>query len=79
MLGDRDMIVLRFLDTGRMEATTRQIGEELGRLGRCPGSYTAVGAGVANSLKKRGFVMRLSDLNAWRITRAGREALHTDR
>lgn len=70
----RDLVVLHFLD-GRMEATARQVGEELGRHGMCHGGYLAVGTGVLVDLRKRGLVMRLPDLNAWRITKVGRASL----
>lgn len=74
----RDLVVLHFLDNGRMEATARQVGEELGRHGMCCGAYLAVGTGVLVDLRKRGLVMRLPDLNAWRITKAGRESLEAE-
>ena len=70
----RDDVVLNFLDDGRMEATARQVGEELARHKMCSGGYQAVGTGVLVDLRKRGLVVRLSDLNAWRISKAGREA-----
>lgn len=75
MLSEREKIVLRFLDDGRMGATVKQIGVHLQRHGMCPGGYQAVGAGIVASMRKKGLVMRLSDLRAWRITKDGRNAL----
>ena len=39
------------------------------------GGYKAVGTGVLVAMRKLGFVTRLPELRAWRITREGREAL----
>lgn len=70
-----ECLVLQFLD-GRMEANTRQIGTHLvGRPSVRGSNYVAVGAAVCARLRRQGFVMKLPELNAWRITRAGREAL----
>lgn len=74
-LTEREKIVLRFLDEGRMERTASQIGHELARFGLCKGGYIAVGSSTAARMRKRGLVMRLPDLNAWRITKDGRAAL----
>lgn len=67
--------VLDFLDDSRMEANSRQIGEHIIRAGLTKGSnYLAVGGALASRLRARALVMRISDLNSWRITRRGREA-----
>jgi hypothetical protein len=75
-LSAAERAVLDFLDTGRMEANSRQIGEHIIQSGLTKGSnYLAVGGALAARLRARTLVMRISDLNAWRITRRGREAL----
>ncbi len=76
-LTTREQIVLEFLATGRMEATSFQIGKEIyGRMNGEGGSnLTAIGANVVRRLRVRGLIMFLNDLGAWRITRRGREAL----
>lgn len=43
------------------------------------GGYQAVGIGILISLRKKGFVTRLPELRAWRITKAGREVLYHSR
>ena len=74
---ERERACLLYLDL-LMEANAAMIGrsiiEQCGIQNEGSG-YAAVGAGVAGSLRRRGFVTRLPDLAAWRITRAGREAL----
>lgn len=38
----------------------------------------AIGAAVLGRLKKRGFVTFLPDINAWRITKNGRDTLYAN-
>jgi hypothetical protein len=75
-LTTREQICLEFLSMGLMEATSHQIGKAIyARMNGNGGSnLTAIGANVVGRLRPRGLVMFLSDLNAWRITKAGREA-----
>lgn len=68
----KELAVLRYLSP-LMEANSRMIGEALGDCdGRSP---QAVAGAVCVNLRRRGLVTRLRDLNAWRITSAGRAAL----
>lgn len=76
---DREYLCLRYLDP-LMEASAFTIGRYIRTNLENPRSggsnFIAIGANVAGRLQKRGLVTRLPDLNAWRITAAGREALH---
>lgn len=75
MLTNREVIVLRYLSQ-LMEANAKMIGEEVLTYKLKGGSnYSAVGGAICGRLRKRGLVTFLPDLNAWRITRAGREAI----
>lgn len=75
MLTNREEIVLKYLSP-LMEANAKMIGEEVIRHGLKGGSnYVAVGGAICGRLKKLGLVTYLPDLNAWRITHSGRDAL----
>ncbi len=73
-LTDRELICLQYL-SNKMEATALMVGENLAREGY--GNRYAYGSGrvMMGNLKKKGFVMRLPDLKAWRLTKQGRELL----
>jgi hypothetical protein len=75
---ERERICLAFLDD-KMEATAAMIGKaiynQISSRHRGGSNLIAIGANVAGNLRKRGLVVRLSDLRAWRITAAGREAI----
>lgn len=76
---NREYLCLRYLDQ-LMEADAFTIGRYI-RINvldpKSGGSnIPAIGAAVAGRLRKRGLVTFLPDLKAWRITTAGREALH---
>ncbi len=76
VLTEKERVALAYLNMGRMEATARMIGEDLAAHGLCGGGYQAVGSGVVGTLRAKGFIYFLDDLSAWRITNAGRDALH---
>ncbi|MGY3582342.1 hypothetical protein ACVIGB_000734 [Bradyrhizobium sp. USDA 4341] len=75
---EREALCLQFLSEGRMEANARQIGQHVyaNLFDRRGGgsNFAAIGAAICGRLRKRGLVMFLPDLAAWRITKAGREA-----
>lgn len=66
----REKLCLEFL-SDKMEATARMVGEKCwddtffghGEMGKC----------LLKSLAIQGFVMRLPELKAWRLTKAGRD------
>ena len=72
----REMSCLQYL-SGMMEATGEMIGERVDpHSGRTSRGNAMIGNKVARGLMiGRGLTTHLSDLNAWRITKAGREAL----
>jgi len=75
MLTNRECIVLTYLSP-LMEASARMIGEHVLTHGLRGGSNCgAIGGAICGRLYKRGLVMYLFELNAWRITREGRAAL----
>lgn len=78
-LSENEEICLRFLSMGVMEANSRMLGEEIirRRTSRGGSNYAFLGANAAGRLKRRGLIHRLPDLNAWRISKAGREYLTT--
>ncbi len=76
MIG-RDRICLHFLSS-KMEATGRVVGEEIARIegfNTTPRGCAMIGNSLVRRLRSAGLVSYLPDLNAWRITSAGREAL----
>lgn len=83
MTGDTDKlsrkegICLDFL-SDKMEATSYMVGMGILRVTHTGFSfpehkYTYLGSGVLGHLNKKGFVMRLPELKAWRLTRKGRD------
>lgn len=76
---DREYLCLRYLDH-LMEADAFMIGRYVRTNLENPRSggsnLSAICGAVAGRLRKRGMVTFLPDLKAWRITSAGREALH---
>lgn len=76
---DREYLCLRYLDP-LMESDAFSIGRYIRANLENPRSggsdLSAIGAAVVGHLRKRGLVISIPDLNAWRITNAGREALH---
>lgn len=65
-----ERIALVYLSS-KMEATAIMIGHAI--WGKCQ-SYPAQRAGgVLRSLNKRGLIMHIPELKAWRLTRKGRE------
>lgn len=80
-LTERERACLEYLDR-LMEANAAMIGRAV--IDQCgvqngASNIPGVGAGLAGSLRKRGLVVRLPDLNAWRITPAGRSALEGEK
>lgn len=65
---------LRYLN-GLMEATANMVGRYVRMKDLGFGGYSACGAGILSSLRKRKLVAYLPDLKAWRITRVGRAIL----
>lgn len=69
-LSSKEKSCILFL-SNKMEATAGMVGVAIAnRLVSWP---TRLGAGVLGSLHKKGYVMRLPELKAWRLTRKGRE------
>lgn len=59
----------------RMEATALMVGKAIlaeyeGKVG---GNYSSVGASILGRLRYLGLVYKLPELNAWRLTKEGRE------
>jgi hypothetical protein len=73
-LSSREETCLRYL-SDKMEATGAQIGMEISGGGRSARGYAIIGNRVARGLMFRGLVLRLHDLSAWCISRAGRAAM----
>lgn len=70
----REKGALHFL-SDKMEATAKMVGDAITNNTGLYGQR--VGAIVLGQLRKKGLVMRLSELNAWRLTREGREYVKT--
>lgn len=73
----REYLCLRYLDP-LMEAPASSIGRYIYANQPEPAgsNLSSLGGVVCGRLRKRGLVTFLPDLKAWRITNAGREALH---
>lgn len=68
----RQKVIIQYL-SDKMEATAEMVGGALKEAGYDPLSHTyAMGRSVLGVLKKKGLVMRLPELNAWRLTKEGR-------
>lgn len=75
MMTTKELAVLRYLSQ-LLEANSRTIGEALAVAGMCDGHPPqAVAGGVCVNLRRRGWVTRVHDPKAWRITALGRVAL----
>ena len=78
---ERELICLGFLEN-KMELTASMVGKAIYVADPSLGggsNLSSIGANVLGCLRKRGLVTRSSDLNAWRITVTGREALAQSR
>lgn len=64
-----ERIALTYL-SDKMEATALMVA--LAVWGQHKSSLPQKGGGLLRGLNKKGLVMRVSDLNAWRLTREGR-------
>lgn len=73
----REYLCLRYLDP-LMEADAFSIGRYIyaNQAEPAGSNLSAIGGAVVGRLRKRGLVIHIADLNAWRITAAGREALN---
>lgn len=76
----REYLCLRYLDP-LMEADAFSIGRYIyaNQAEPAGSNLSAIGGAVIGRLRKRGLVTHIRDLNAWRITAAGRDALHAYR
>jgi hypothetical protein len=72
-LTERQRICLEYL-SDKMEATAVMVGRVICvKLNDTWLSYQHVGVGALIALEKKGLVMRLPELRAWRLTKEGRE------
>ena len=73
---ERERICLLYLSE-KMEATAAMIGRAVYDQASSPGgsNLSAIGAAIVGRLCKRGLVTHIPELNAWRISAAGRELL----
>lgn len=73
-LSSKEDYCLRWL-SDKMEATAFMVGRAIWDHGfNQGGSYLpGLGAAVLGSLRKKGLVMRLPELNAWRLSKEGRD------
>lgn len=78
---ERERLCLEYLSP-LMEADTHMIGRHVraNLLDPAKGgsNLSSIGAAVVGRLRKRGLVIQIHDLNAWRISAAGRQALETN-
>lgn len=68
-LSPLEQICLDYL-SDKMEVTSTMLGRGINPHSKNP---TGLGAAALGRLRRKGFVMRLPELNAWRLTKAGRE------
>ena len=73
-MNNRQILCLQYLN-GRMEARAKAIGQSISAYTITSRKYGAIGGGVCRSLMRKGLVMRVPELDCWRITARGREAL----
>ncbi len=74
-LTPREKICIAFL-SNKMEATAKMVGVAICAKTKqevWPGWEFNIGGPVLGNLRKKGLVMRLHDLRAWRLTADGRE------
>lgn len=72
-----ERIALIYL-SGVMEATAPMIGRRIYDAGYALGSnLQGIGSNAIGRLRKRGYISRVTELNAWQITREGRAALNS--
>ena len=70
---EKQKACIEFL-SDKMEATAKMVGCAIEPRSLNP---TGKGAVTLGRLRKMGFVMKLPELNAWRLTREGREYVAT--
>lgn len=75
---ERERLCLEYLSP-LMESDTHQIGryilDNMLNPARGGSNYSSIGAAVVGRLRRQGLVLHIPDLNAWRISTKGREAL----
>lgn len=76
-LSRKEGLCLEFL-SDKMEATSYMIGKGILRITHTGFSfpdhkYISLGSGLLGHLHKKGFVIRIPELKAWRLTRKGRD------
>lgn len=74
---EKESKALKYL-SNKMEATSKMVGDAItvgDAIGVRPLNPANCGARILGNLYKKDLVMRLPDLNAWRLTREGREYL----
>ena len=74
----KEQIAMEYLSP-RMEATAMMVGKAIleeyeGKVGS---NYSSVGAAILGRLRYLGLVYKLPELNAWRLTKEGREKLQS--
>ncbi len=71
---DMEKSCMKFL-SNKMEATAHMVGCEIYRqfYEMAPTNFTHIGSGILSSLHRKGLVMRLPELKAWRLTKEGRQ------
>ena len=79
----REEECLKYL-RNRMEATSTMVGNHIDEYCQlhsmhCGGNTTGVGAWILGRLRKKGLVMRLPELKAWRLSKEGREYFGKDK
>ena len=73
-MNNRQILCLQYLN-GLMEARAKAIGRSISAYTITSRKYGAIGGGVCRSLMRKGLVAHVPELNCWRITARGREAL----
>lgn len=78
----KEEICLKFL-SDKMEATANMVGIAIVEITNQPVGkyysghwYSRIGGTALGNLRKRNLVMRLPELNAWRLTKEGRELIN---
>lgn len=69
---------MRFL-SNKMEATAAMVGEAVHKkfYEIAPPNYSHIGGSVMSALRKKCLVLHLPELNAWRLSKMGREYVST--
>lgn len=74
-LTERERLTIAFL-SNKMEATSAMIGEHINKgLNGRDWRASYVGGSIVSKLRKKGIVMHIPELNAWRLTKEGRDLI----